>query len=266
MYSKHKDLIFSLASLCIVIVTLFFVEDLFVFHSYNKIDYNENILEVETDSFSIKNFKVLSKHDSHILSVHSITLHNDIIENYENIDVLFNVNNNEELRYNIDLIDGVYEYQFDELEHEVDLLDNFVITCTLFDIDSNEISSKTLDNMELYKIHSTAKDYNLSGASVNKNYMNLGKLLFLHENDKYSDITIEYRYIDEEIDDYKVFYKVDTTIEEYINSDEIYFYNNNTIDNLLEQEFSIVIMLTGENIDRNVFSIDLEIEDYDDER
>ncbi|WP_249030039.1 hypothetical protein [Tannockella kyphosi] len=257
MEKKKAQFIFTLGFSAIVIFSLYLFYPIFEFHTYNEVVYEEYIISLEDDQFSIQNFEYFANEEIQQIGGGTITIYDDAWLQYENF--IVTLYDEEEVIYceNIEIIDEVYEYvlnSFGYIDQEHTTLGELKVSIELEDEKSYYLD---VTKVMLTEITANTKEYRLESIYIDHGFMRLGKLNFVSDISEYDTISLEYRYVFE--DDYVVFYKVLETIEDYeeIVFDPVY-YSSDIDGDLLEKQMSVVVILSNSNSEEEyVFSIEL---------
>lgn len=248
-----------------VSITIYFLYDVFRFHTYGEVVHYDNLLTLDNEQISLENFEVYKDENEVKVGGGTLTFKNsDIIPEGTVIKVLVevsNTNKNNQIIYEIVYLKGQSSYQLEYQDIKIkDSLNNIENAKIVINYGEQEIKDN-LNILDLNRVNGSNKIYRIDNAYLGSSFMRLG---YISTNDitiidKYPSINLEYRYL-EEVDgkeEYVVFKKIEAKTKEYFNNPQNYIYYHNKEDSsLLDKQLSVVIILENDQ-DNYIFSIDL---------
>lgn len=279
---KNKQLYITIIFTLIVCVTLWYMYDLFSFHTYNQRVYYDAIGSIENEVLAIDNYQIFQDEKSASYGSGTLVIKDsqkiiEVLPNAfvgETLDVIVHVTfldqNNKEKEviknYNIFLEEN--EIFFLEEDHNQDFTLTFA---TLMKADVKLQHGKNSVTYPLVvttmkAMKSATKEYRIEATSISHTVLRLGKLVASYDISKiYDTISLEYRYMKdkdgdiEDIDNYVVFKKLTATTKEYLQTNTYGVYIEDTDSSLEDKKVSVVVILSNAKSEY-IFSMNMEID------
>lgn len=242
---KLNHLITTIIFALVVVVSLYFQYDLFVFHTFDQSMYYSYSTFDDSKLIDVNDLHIVHNHQSIELFSSNMVIHEANIQELEFVFELDNKKVEESIK-----IDQINQHKiikvksFHQIDHlTINLKNNEIIESVEIKLTPNQL------------LDGTTRDYRFSNIYLSQDFLQLGKLYFDEEiKSKYDEIALEYRYLKD--DEYIVFNKISMPINEYINSQMSYHLIEENPE-ISKQPLSVVVILSGKNIDEYVFAIDL---------
>ncbi|MFV0395777.1 MAG: hypothetical protein ACK5LC_15550 [Coprobacillaceae bacterium] len=278
---KYKQLVITIIFTTIVLGTLYYMYDLFSFHTYNQRVYYDAVANADTEIFTLENYEIYQdeKVTNYGNAILQIKDSNKLIEKLPNtnmndtlnviITIKFNTNNSSKevevvKEYAITLEEnGIFVLPEEEIVNKK-LKFATITTAEIKIVNNDSQITYPLDITSMTPLKSASKEYRIETASISNNTLRLGKLVAGYDMaDSYDTISMEYRYMKDnngdvnDIDNYVVFKKVSGTIEEYVNTKYHGTYVYDGEDAFEDKKISVVVILSkGE--EEYIFSMNME--------
>lgn len=256
MKKYYKDILFNSLSLVIIFLSMITIYDLFYFHTFDDDISIQRLYSSKEDIVSFNHFQVHKDYHQSNVGGGFVVL-DDSLLNLDEIEFEFNfLIEDEILSFNsiITIEDGVDTYDIEYFDIDKKDVKNIVdISCNVV---LEEGVTITLVENELLEVTADTKNYKLEDCFIYNDFIYVGHIELLN-GDKYDNISLEYCYADES--DYRTFYKIDASLDEY-QSDRDYniYYDNDIFFN--EHELSVVLILMKDGYEDKYVYVDLNIE------
>lgn len=250
-----------IVSIVIVLCSIFVITDTYQLHTYNNESIEEKVYFIETEQFLMRHFITEQTTEGYQVCFGTLFIKDDeFFSEIEMLDLSISFVLQDEvsklIEQSVELNLGQEVYELDVLQYDEEIIyDSVQLTLNNLEGFENPISFELED---VYSVSTNVKDYHLVGSFVNDHYMNMGHLLFLNNPLEYTDISIEYRYSEDDF--YRVFDKVSCSVEEYLNREYDPIHLHIEDNKLAYETLSMVVILSNEDDEPLVFSIDLEVE------
>lgn len=283
MKKKYKQLLITILFTTIVCGTLFYMYDLFTFHTYSRRVYYDVLASVDNEVITLTNYEIFQdevtgSYGNGTLYLKDITKLKEALPESTigdtlnvNVNLTFMSEDNTKIEmvknYNIVLEEGgTFVLNTEEAKNK-ELYYASIKKAEIQIQSNNQEVIYELKTTPMQPLQGKTKEYRLESASIHNNVLRLGKLMAEYDlTKKYDNISLEYRYMinpkgdSTDIDNYVVFDKVSGTIDEYLHTKEFGTFQYRGEEKLTDKKISVVVILSkGEK--EYVFSIDMEKED-----
>lgn len=273
MNQKSKmNLLISTICTCLVVCSLYFMYDIFAFHTYGDVRTFDDILSLNDDKYQLDGVEIYKDRNNIKISEGTLTIDSSSFQQSTYQIVLSLVDHQNKASYRIvqdfDYQNNQDKIQLSEQTLEFELND---LTKASIQIKSNQdiIYQHDLTITPVKPLYSANKEYRLASSTVAPYYMKLGYLTTTNQNiiKQYPYVSLEYRYLKthkknkNNDNNYVVFKKVSGLSKNLVNHKNNDIYRQDSKDARLDhKDLSVVVIFSKDNGKSFVFKMDLSLE------
>ncbi len=270
---SRMNLIVSLICTCLVVCSLYFMYDVFSFHTYGDVQSFDYVLSLNNDQIKLNGLEVFNDNKILKMSDYSLSLENLMLKEQQNYQVIISLNDiknkaSHQIINQFTYSNGQSKIRFQQQSLQFDITDlskaYIQIKC-----DQEMVYQHALNLIPTKKLLGSNKEYRLVQSCVAPYDMKLGYLTTTNKDiiKQYPYVSLEYRYLKnkkkskDNDNNYIVFKKISGLSKDIINNKKYqYYHQDKELGRLDQKDLSVVVIFSKDNGKTFVFKMDLSLE------